>query len=101
MPPDELNALLTLYTRVTRKTLLISKTLGIEGRKLLTSEDDFDALREFNHAYEGARSAVEDMHLEYQSLWAGDPALESPLKNLPGSVCCFPHSSTTGFALYL
>ena len=38
LPPNELNRLLTLYSRVTRKTLLISRTLGIEGRKLLTPE---------------------------------------------------------------
>ena len=53
LPPDELNAILTLYTKVTQKTLLISKTLGIEGKRLLTPEDDFAALKEFNHAYEG------------------------------------------------
>ena len=86
LPPDELNAILTLYTKVTQKTLLISKTLGIEGRKLLTPEDDFDALREFNHAYEGARTAVEDMHLEYQALLQDDPELETCLKRLPGAV---------------
>ena len=86
LPPDELNVLLTLYTRVTQKTLLISKTLGIEGRKLLTPEDDFDGLREFNHAYEGTRSMVEEMHLEYQSLLATDSELKSYLKGLPGSV---------------
>ena len=86
LPPDELNAILTLYTRVTQKTLLISKTLGIEGRKLLTPEDDFDALREFNQAYEGTRTAVEEMHLEYQSLLQDDPDLEARLKRLPGAV---------------
>ena len=73
LPPDELNAILTLYTKVTQKTLLISKTLGIEGKKLLTPEDDFDALKEFNHAYEGTKTAVEDMHLEYQALLQADP----------------------------
>lgn len=85
LPPDELNAILTLYTKVTQKTLLISKTLGIEGKKLLTPEDDFDALREFNHAYEGTKTAVEDMHLEYQALLQADPELESRLKRLPGA----------------
>lgn len=85
LPPDELNAILTLYTKVTQKTLLISKTLGIEGRKLLTPGDDFDALREFNHAYEGTKTAVEDMHLEYQALLHADPELESRLTRLPGS----------------
>ena len=85
LPPDELNAILTLYTRVTQKTLLISKTLGIEGKKLLTPEDDFDALRDFNHAYEGTRTAIEEMHLEYQALLQSDPGLESRLRGLPGS----------------
>ena len=85
LPPDELNAILTLYTKVTQKTLLISKTLGIEGRKLLTPEDDFDALRDFNHAYEGTRTAIEEMHLEYQALLQIDPELETRLRRLPGS----------------
>ena len=81
-----MNAILTLYTRVTQKALLISKTLGIEGKKLLTPEDDFDALREFNQAYEGTRTAVEDMRLEYQALIQAVPELESRLKRLPGAV---------------
>jgi superfamily II DNA or RNA helicase len=85
LPPEELNAILTLYSKVTQKTLLISKTLGIEGKKLLTPEDDYDALKEFNHAYEGTKTTVEDMHLEYQALLLGDPALESRLKHLPGA----------------
>ena len=86
LPPDELDAILTLYSKVTQKTLLISKTLGIEGKKLLTPEDDFDALKEFSHAYEGARTAVEDMHLEYQALLQADPELERRLQLLPGAV---------------
>jgi SNF2 family DNA or RNA helicase len=85
LPPDELNAILSLYAKVTQKTLLISKTLGIEGKKLLTPEDDFDALKEFNHAYEGTKTAVEDMHLEYQALLLADPGLEARLKRLPGA----------------
>lgn len=85
LPPDELNAILSLYTRVTQKTLLISKTLGIEGKKLFTPEDDYEALKEFTHAYEGTKTAVEDMHLEYQELLQGDPALEARLSRLPGA----------------
>jgi superfamily II DNA/RNA helicase len=85
LPPDELNAILTLYAKVTQKTLLISKTLGIEGKKLLTPEDDFDAIREFNHAYEGTKTAVEDMHLEYQALLQADVGLEARLRSLPGA----------------
>jgi hypothetical protein len=85
LPPEELNAILTLYSKVTQKTLLISKTLGIEGKKLLTPDDDFDALREFNHAYEGTKTAVEDMHLEYQALLQADAGMEARLRRLPGA----------------
>jgi len=86
LPPNELNQILSLYTKVTQKTLLISKTLGIEGKKLLTPEDDFDALKEFNQAYEGTKTAVEDMHLEYQALIRSEPELEAHLKQLPGAI---------------
>ena len=86
LPPAELNALLSLYATVTRKTLLISKTLGIEGKKLLTPEDDYEALRDFNQAYEGTRTAVEEMHLEYQALLKADPSLEARLRQLSGGV---------------
>ena len=86
LPPAELNKLLSLYTRVTQKTLLISETLGIEGKKLLTPEDDYNALRDFNHAYEGTRTKVEDMLLEYQALLEADPSLEPRLSRFPGSI---------------
>jgi superfamily II DNA or RNA helicase len=85
LPPDELNEILTLYAKVTQKTLFISKTLGIEGKKLLTPQDDFDAIKEFNHAYEGTKTAIEDMHLEYQTLLEIDPDLEGRLRALPGA----------------
>ncbi len=85
LPPDELNAILSLYHKVTQKTLLISKTLGIEGKKLLTPEDNYEALKEFNQAYEGSKTAVENMHLEYQALLQADPKLETRLKGLPGA----------------
>jgi hypothetical protein len=84
LPPDDLNKILSLYTRVTQKTLLISKTLGIEGKKLLRPEDDFDALKELNHRYEGIKTVIEDMHLEYQKLLADDQHLLTHLERLPG-----------------
>jgi hypothetical protein len=86
LPPDELNAILTLYTRVTQKILLISQTMGIEGKKLLRPDDDYDALREFNQAYEGTTTAVEAMHLEYQMLLEETPGLAETLDRLPGAV---------------
>ena len=86
LPPAELNEILSLYAKVTQKTLMISKTLGIEGRKLLTPQDNYEALKEFNHAYEGTRTAVEEMHLEYQALLQADPELEARLAIFPGAI---------------
>ena len=73
LPPDELNALLTLYTKVTQKTLLISKTLGIEGKKLFRPEDDYEALREFNHAYEGTKLPSISDFLDFRNLQIENP----------------------------
>ncbi len=86
LPPNELDELLRLYTLVSRKTLKISKTLGIEGKKLLTPDDDYEALRDFDHAYEGTPSNDESMHLELQQLLKDDPALEGKLNALPRRV---------------
>jgi superfamily II DNA or RNA helicase len=84
LPPDELNRLLGLYALVTKKTLRISKTFGIEGRKLLTPDDEFDALREFNQGYEGVTTPVETLHLEFQTLLRDNPGLEERINRLPG-----------------
>ena len=83
LPPDELNRILTLYERVTHKTLRISKTFGIEGRKLLRPEDDFEALREFNQAHEGTTTSTEEMHLAYQQLLQDHPDLADRLAQMP------------------
>ena len=63
LPPEELDTLLGLYGKVAHKTLRISHTFGIEGRKLIRPEDDYDAIKEFNSAYEGTTTPVEQMHL--------------------------------------
>jgi len=86
LPPEELERILKLYERVTGKVLMISSTLGIEGRKLLRPDDAYDPLREFNASYEGTRTAVEEMHLEYQALLKRHPELAERLDGLPGSV---------------
>lgn len=86
LPPGELDDLLNLFKKVSSKTLLISKTLGIEGKKLLRPEDDFAALKDFNHAYEGEPTVLENMHLEYQRLLASHPDLPARLEALPGRV---------------
>ena len=86
LPPEELDELLRLFRTVSKKTLRISKTFGIEGRKLLTPDDDYQALKEFTDAYEGTLSPVEAMHLELQALFRDQPDLEAQLKALPGKV---------------
>jgi len=83
LPPDELNRVLSLYQRVTHKALRISKVFGIEGRKLLTPEDDYEALREFNQAYEGTTTSTEEMYLAYQQLLKDHPALAERLDTMP------------------
>lgn len=85
LPPDELDRLLELYGTVSRKTLYISKTLGIEGRKLFTPEDQFEALKEFNAEYDGETTVLEELHLEYQRLIRDHPDLESRLDSFPGA----------------
>ncbi len=86
LPPEELEELLRLYNRVSHKTLRISKTFGIEGKKLLRPEDDFDALKEFNHTYQGTTTPIEEMHLEYQQLLKDHPELAATLEALPKRV---------------
>lgn len=86
LPPSELDELLTLYKKVSHKTLRISKTFGIEGRKLLTPDDAYEDLRDFDHAYEGTTTTAEGMHLEYQRLLKEHPGLQERLENLPGRV---------------
>ncbi len=83
LPPNELNRILSLYRRVTHKTLRISKTFGIEGRKLLTPEDDYDALREFNQAYEGKTTSAEEMYLAYQQLLQDQPEIMKQVETMP------------------
>ena len=83
LPPDELNEILSLFERVTQKTLRISKTFGIEGKKLLTADDDYEALRNFNEAYEGTPTSVEEMRLAYDKLMQDNPHLAETTRLMP------------------
>ncbi len=96
LPPEELNELLTLYKTVTQKTLKISQTFGIEGRKLLKPDDDYAALREFNEGYEGQTTVEEGMRLELQRLLDADPGLAERTAALPGRVFSGKEHPTPG-----
>lgn len=86
LPPDELDELLGLYERVSHKTLRISKVFGIEGKKLLTPEDDYEALKDFTHEYEGSATFQEQLRLEYRELLKADASLEDRLRSFPRKV---------------
>lgn len=83
LPPDELDELLNLYKKVAKKVLRISKTLGIEGGKLLRPDEELEPLRVFNAQYDGLRTAEEAMHLELTALLKEHPALAASLPTLP------------------
>lgn len=83
LPPNELNEVLSLYEKVTSKTLRISKTFGIEGKKLLRPDDDYESLNDFNQDYEGSTTFLEKMHLEYQELIQNNPELLAKIQSLP------------------
>jgi hypothetical protein len=81
-----LEKLLSLYETVSRKTLRISKTFGIEGKKLLTPDDDYEALKDFNSQYEGETSDEEEIALAYQELMNQNPDYEKEVSALPKKI---------------
>ncbi|MBA7624951.1 RNA polymerase-associated protein RapA [subsurface metagenome] len=86
LPPDDLNDILSLYEKVTSKTLVISKMFGIQGKKLLRPEDDYEALKDFNEGYEGTTTIMEKMRLEYQELLKENPMILDELIQFPTKV---------------
>jgi superfamily II DNA or RNA helicase len=86
LPPAELNDLLSLYHRVSHKVLRISETTGLEVEKLLTPDDHFKTLKDFNAAYEGQATTEEQLRLLLNKALQDDPNLESFLQDLPWRV---------------
>ena len=95
LPPDELNRILSLYSRVQNRVLLISKTLGIPGGRLLTEDDMLDDVKVFNsflEEYQGAISPSEALRLRYLDLTNQNPGLEQLVAEMPNGV----HASKSG-----
>jgi len=86
LPPAELNDLLSLYHRVSHKVLRISETTGLEGEKLLTPDDHFKTLKDFNAAYEGEATTEEQLRLLLNKALQDDPDLERFLQDFPWRV---------------
>ena len=95
LPNDELNAILSLYSRVQARALLISKTLGIPGGKLLDEDDIFDDSKVFDaflREYQGDMSPVEQLRLKLLGYLHADPGLEARLEAIPDGA----HAAITG-----
>lgn len=89
LPPDEINTLLQLVGRVEGKTLMISKTLGIPGGKLLDATDIFDDVKvfqAFKDEYAGDISPLEELRLKWLELTKSDPDLEARTERLPDGI---------------
>jgi superfamily II DNA or RNA helicase len=102
LPPAELDHLLRLFQRVTSKTLVISRSFGIEGCQLLTPDDAFDPVREINERFDGTLSETEQLRLEYQQLLAAYPELADrlpafPLKTFSGRASPRPETRAVFF----
>lgn len=83
LPPDELDDLLRLYSRVSGKTRMISKTLGVDTGKLYTGDDDYEETRDINKLFDGEQSDVEKLRIEYQLLVRDHPELAARLDGMP------------------
>jgi len=95
LPPDALNNILSLYSRVQSRVLLISKTLGIPGGRLLDENDMLDdtkVFKAFLEDYQGDISPTEQLRLDYLDLIAKNPGLGEVLDEMPAGV----HAARSG-----
>lgn len=67
LPPDGLNDVLSLFSKVTSKVSTISAVLGLEGNIVQAGEKN-DPIKLFNQKCDGTLSAGEEMQLEYMRL---------------------------------
>ncbi len=89
LAPNELHVLLGLASRVTRRSLLISKTLGIPGGRLLTEDDMLDDVKVFTtfiEDYYGDMSPSEVLSVKFKDLLAEHPELELRLEGMPDGI---------------
>jgi SNF2 family DNA or RNA helicase len=89
LPPEDIDTLLRLFSRVSAKIFLISKTLGIPGGRLLTENDmldDVKVFKAFQDDYYGSISSVEELRLEYLELLREHPGLDERLADIPNGV---------------
>ncbi|MBH0081959.1 helicase-related protein [Salinibacterium sp. SWN167] len=89
LPPDEIETLIKLHNRVHGKTLMISKTLGIPGGKLLDESDMFDDVKvfqAFKDEYNGDVSPLEHLRLKWLALVKANPGIDDLVQRLPDGI---------------
>lgn len=89
LPPADIETLLTLYSRVQSKTLMISSTLGIPGGKLLDESDRYDDVKmfqAFKDEYNGEIAPIEELRLKWLNLVKDNPGLDKLVARLPDGI---------------
>ncbi|WP_161988728.1 helicase-related protein [Pedococcus bigeumensis] len=89
LPPADIEALLTLYSRVQSKTLMISSTLGIPGGKLIDESDMYDDVKvfqAFKDEYNGDIAPIEELRLKWLNLVKENPELDEFVARLPDGI---------------
>lgn len=89
LPPAEIETLLTLYSRVQSKTLMISSTLGIPGGKLIDESDMYDDVKvfqAFKEEYNGDIAPIEELRLKWLNLISDHPELGVVATRLPDGI---------------
>jgi hypothetical protein len=89
LPPDDIERLLALYKRVQNKVLMISKTLGIPGGKLIDEGDlldDVKVFQAFKDERGGDMSTLEELRLKWLEMVQADPGLEELVERLPDGI---------------
>jgi superfamily II DNA or RNA helicase len=99
LAPEEIEDLIRLHQRVTGKTLMISKTLGIPGGKLLDEKDMFDDVKvfqAFKDEYNGDIAPIEQLRLKWLEITKEDPLLENRISRLPEGISAAKASTGAG-----
>lgn len=99
LPPAEIEDLLTLYSRVHGKTLMISSTLGIPGGKLIDESDMYDDVKvfqAFKDEYSGDIAPIEDLRLKWLHLVKENPGLDELVERLPDGISAAKDGEPSG-----
>jgi len=83
LPPKQLETILGLHNRVNNKLLSISIVFGIEKGKVLTKDDDYNIIENFNADYSGEASDDEALKLVLESLLIEYPEQAKKWRKMP------------------